>query len=217
MDSWGVNSANWHLQLFKYIIFISIIIQEEIEESKEVIRISKLKERQRNTSREGTVYPSRTPEFTPDFSGFVLLNLLFYVYCFVDRCLSFCPYFFWALRCLSFNLLILITSKQIVSIIHVSLQWSVVWFQTTIWFYKYVYMYTVTVYLVLLLYFIKIITGVQMFVSRYAKCLCQDMPNVYINMCQMIVLRYAKCLCQHVPNVCVKICQMFMSRCAKWV
>jgi len=42
------NSANWHLQLFKYITFISIIIQEEFEENKEVIRIRKLKDRQRN-------------------------------------------------------------------------------------------------------------------------------------------------------------------------
>jgi hypothetical protein len=42
------NSANWHLQLFKYITFISIIIQEEFEESKEVLIIRKLKERQRN-------------------------------------------------------------------------------------------------------------------------------------------------------------------------
>ena len=54
-----------------------------------------------------------------------------------------------------------------------------------------------------------------MFMSTCAKCLCQDMPNVYVNMCQMFVSRYAKCLCQHVSNVCVKICQMFMSTCAK--
>jgi uncharacterized membrane protein YcjF (UPF0283 family) len=44
----AAKSANWHLQLFKYITFISIIIQEEFEESKEVIRIRKLKDRQRN-------------------------------------------------------------------------------------------------------------------------------------------------------------------------
>ena len=35
-------------------------------------------------------YPSGAPEFTPWFLvGFMLLDLLFYVYCFVDRCLSF--------------------------------------------------------------------------------------------------------------------------------
>jgi hypothetical protein len=44
----AAKSVNWHLQLFKYITFISIIIQEEFEESKEVIRIRKLKDRQRN-------------------------------------------------------------------------------------------------------------------------------------------------------------------------
>ena len=51
--------------------------------------------------------------------------------------------------------------KQIVSIKHVTLQWIVVWFQTTIWVCKYVYMYTVTEYLVLLLYSFKIITSVM--------------------------------------------------------
>jgi hypothetical protein len=96
-----------------------------------------------------------------------------------------------------FEIVLIQFYKQIVSIIHVSLQWIVVWFQTTIWFYKYVYMHTLTVYLVLLLYCIKI----KMFMSTCAKCLCQDMPNVYVNMCQMSVLRYAKCMCQHISKL----------------
>jgi hypothetical protein len=60
-----------------------------------------------------------------------------------------------------FEIVLIQFYKQTVSIIHISLQWIVVWFQTTIWFYKYVYMHTLTVYLVLLLYCIKIITGVM--------------------------------------------------------
>jgi len=44
-------------------------------------------------SEAGTAYPSRAPEFTPFFVGFVL--------CFVDHCLSF---FVWPLYCLSFDL-----------------------------------------------------------------------------------------------------------------
>ena len=55
-----------------------------------------------------TAYPSGTPELIPHsfLVGFMLLDLKFYVQCFVDRCLSF---FFWPLRCLSFNLQILNT------------------------------------------------------------------------------------------------------------
>jgi hypothetical protein len=43
---------------------------------------------------------------------------------------------------------------------------------------------------------------------KICQMFCQDMPNVYVNMCQMFVSRYAKCLCQHVSNECAKICQM---------
>ena len=51
-----------------------------------------------------TVYPSAAPEFIPGLVGFVLLDLSFFVQCFVDRCLS-----FWPLSCLSLDLRILIT------------------------------------------------------------------------------------------------------------
>jgi hypothetical protein len=44
------------------------------------------------TSGAGTAYPSGAPEFTPPYSGVrVFLSVLF-VECFVDRCLSFCPF-----------------------------------------------------------------------------------------------------------------------------
>ena len=44
-------------------------------------------------------HPSGAPQGTPDFSGFVLLNIKFTKQCFVDHCQSFCP-----LYCLSFHL-----------------------------------------------------------------------------------------------------------------
>ena len=44
------------------------------------------------TSGAGTAHPSGEPEFTPVFSGVrVTRSLVLYV-CFVDRCLSFCPF-----------------------------------------------------------------------------------------------------------------------------
>ena len=47
------------------------------------------------TSGAGTAYPSWAPEFTPwFFVGFVSLDLYFYVWYFVDRCLFFCPFSF---------------------------------------------------------------------------------------------------------------------------
>jgi hypothetical protein len=43
----------------------------------------------------GTAYPSWAPEFTRwFFVGFVSLDLYFYVWYFVDRCLFFCPFSF---------------------------------------------------------------------------------------------------------------------------
>ena len=45
------------------------------------------------TSGAGTAYPSEAPKFTPVLVGFVLLDLLLYVW-FVDRCLSFCSFSF---------------------------------------------------------------------------------------------------------------------------
>ena len=45
----------------------------------------------------GTAYPSGAPEFTPIFNGVrVTQSLVLYV-CFVDRCLSFCIFFFLAI------------------------------------------------------------------------------------------------------------------------
>ena len=47
-----------------------------------------------DTSGAGTAYPSWGPEFTPIVSGVrVTRSLVLYV-CFVDRCLSFCPFSF---------------------------------------------------------------------------------------------------------------------------
>ena len=53
------------------------------------------------TSGAGTAYLFEAPEFIPSFSGVrVTRSLVLYV-CFVDRCLSFCVFFFWPLSCLS--------------------------------------------------------------------------------------------------------------------
>jgi hypothetical protein len=49
-------------------------------------------------------------EFTPVLSGVRVTRSLVLCVCFVDRCLSFCPFFFWPLCCLFFNIQILITS-----------------------------------------------------------------------------------------------------------
>ena len=49
------------------------------------------------TSGAGSAYPSGAPEFTLGFSGVrVTRSLALYVCC-VDRCLSFCTFFFWQL------------------------------------------------------------------------------------------------------------------------
>jgi len=61
------------------------------------------------TCEAGTANLSGTHEFTPVLVGFVFLDLLFFVWCFVDCCLSFCP-FLWSLCCLSSDLMLLITS-----------------------------------------------------------------------------------------------------------
>jgi hypothetical protein len=39
-----------------------------------------------------TAYPSGAPEFTPIFSGICVNRYLVLYVCFVDRCLSFCPF-----------------------------------------------------------------------------------------------------------------------------
>jgi hypothetical protein len=39
-----------------------------------------------------TAYPSGAPEFTPVFSGICVNQYLVLYVCFVDRCLSFCPF-----------------------------------------------------------------------------------------------------------------------------
>jgi hypothetical protein len=46
------------------------------------------------TSGAGTSYPSGAPEFTPGFSGVRVTRALVLCVCFVDRCLSFCPFSF---------------------------------------------------------------------------------------------------------------------------
>jgi hypothetical protein len=50
------------------------------------------------------------PEFTLVFSGVHVTRPLVLCVCFVDRCLSFSPYFCWPLCCLFFDLRILITT-----------------------------------------------------------------------------------------------------------
>ena len=49
-----------------------------------------------------------SPRVTRFLVGFVLLDLSFSVWCFLDRCLFFCPFCLWPLWCLSFDLRILI-------------------------------------------------------------------------------------------------------------
>ena len=46
---------------------------------------------------------------TPVFSGVRVTRSLVLCVCFVDRCLSFCTFFFWPLCCLFFDIRILIT------------------------------------------------------------------------------------------------------------
>ena len=51
------------------------------------------------------------PSSPPVFSGVRVTRSLVLCVCFVDRCLSFCPFFFWPLSCLFFfELRLLITS-----------------------------------------------------------------------------------------------------------
>ena len=44
------------------------------------------------TSGAGSAYPSGTPEFIADFSGFRFIRSLVLYVCFVDYCLSFCTF-----------------------------------------------------------------------------------------------------------------------------
>jgi hypothetical protein len=53
-----------------------------------------LKLREHLRSRAGTVYPSGALEFTPVFSGVRATRSLVLCVCFVDRCLSLCPFSF---------------------------------------------------------------------------------------------------------------------------
>ena len=46
------------------------------------------------TSGAGTPYPPGAHEFTPGFSGVRVSQSLALCVCFVDRCLSFCPFSF---------------------------------------------------------------------------------------------------------------------------
>ena len=51
----------------------------------------------------GTAHSSGAHEFILSFLGFMLICL-----CLVDRCLTLCLFFFWALCCLSFDLRVFI-------------------------------------------------------------------------------------------------------------
>ena len=58
----------------------------------------------------GMAHPSGAPDFTPVLVGFTLFNILFSVKCFVDHCLSFCPYSLGlCVACPSYILRLLIT------------------------------------------------------------------------------------------------------------
>ena len=50
----------------------------------------------------GATCGAGAPEFTPVLVVYVLFNLQFSVQCFVDHCLSFCPFSVWPIYCLSF-------------------------------------------------------------------------------------------------------------------
>jgi len=63
------------------------------------------------------------PEFTPVFSWVRFIRSLVLCVCFVDRCLSFCTFFFLPLCCLFFDLRCLIT--PLVS--SISSQWGSCW------------------------------------------------------------------------------------------
>ena len=52
------------------------------------------------TSGAETAYPPRAPEFAPVFSGVCVTLSLVLCVCFVDRCLSFCPFSFGQLSVL---------------------------------------------------------------------------------------------------------------------
>jgi hypothetical protein len=59
----------------------------------------------------GTAYPTGASEFTPDFSrGSWCSIVVLCVLCFVHHGFYFCPFSFWPLYCLSFDLQLLITS-----------------------------------------------------------------------------------------------------------
>jgi len=76
----------------------------EVETNNIITNITRL------TCGTGTAYPSGAHEFSPGFSGFRVTQSLVLCVCFVDRCLSFCPCFFWPLCCLFFfDIRILIT------------------------------------------------------------------------------------------------------------
>ena len=55
------------------------------------------------TSGTGAACSFGAPEFTSVFMGFVLLNLLFSVSCYVDHSFSFCSFLFCSLYCVSFD------------------------------------------------------------------------------------------------------------------
>jgi hypothetical protein len=62
------------------------------------------------TSGAGTAYPSGASEVTPCFSGVRVTRSLVFCVIFVDRFVSFCPFFFWPLCCLFFCLLAIVLS-----------------------------------------------------------------------------------------------------------
>jgi hypothetical protein len=62
-----------------------------------------------------TAYPSRAPEFNPGFQWGLCYSIFSFMcmFCFVDRCLSFCTFFFWPLCSLFFfDIRILVLSEK---------------------------------------------------------------------------------------------------------
>ena len=57
-------------------------------------RVSNKSNAMGSTCEAGIAYPSGASEFIPVLVRFVLFDLLFYVWCFVVRCSSFCPFSF---------------------------------------------------------------------------------------------------------------------------
>jgi hypothetical protein len=76
------------------------------------------------------ILPKHAPEFTSSFSGVRVARSLVLCVCFVDRCLSFCPFFVWPLQCLSFCdlririiLLVSLNSSKSIELVQIYRNW----------------------------------------------------------------------------------------------